>query len=233
MDALVLLCGVGLVAGVLALVVLSSAVLPDALACATVRVPGGRERAFRARYATGAVRGISVLPLVGAVTAGAGLAAGLGGLPTGFRIAGGVLVAGGLAVLAYRSRGGATQHFFVALTPSGVLFRPNHLRAFVPWEAVADVALMGRAAETAELGLLLRDQDAVGAGTLDRLHLRLHRPKKVHLAVRLDDLDTEPRAFVHAVCYYLDNPGRRNAIGTAEELRHLRALQHRELHRPA
>lgn len=229
MDVLVLLGGTALCAGVLALVVLSRTAMPDRLACARVRAPGGREPAFRARFTSGAVRSISVLPLVGLATVGGGLAYGVEDLPVELRAVGAGLVLVALLVFAYRARGGATRHFFVAVTPSGMLLRPNHLRVFVPWEAVDEVVMLGHAVETARLGVVLRNRDAVAAGWLDRLHVRFRRPKKLDLAIALEDLDTEPRLFVHAVCYYVENPEHRHAIGTEHELVRLQAIQAEEL----
>jgi hypothetical protein len=229
MDGLVLLGGLALCAGVLALVVLSRTAMPDRLTCARVRVPGGREPAFRARFTSGAVRSISILPIVALATIGAGLVSGAAGVPTDLRVTGSALVLVALLGFAYRARGGAARHFYVAVTPSGMLLRPNHLHVFVPWEAVDEVVMLGQAVETARLGVVLRDRDAVGAGWFDRLHLRLRRPKKLDLTVALEDLDTEPRLFVHAVCYYVENPDHRHAIGTEQELVRLTVIQAEEL----
>lgn len=229
LNSVLLIVGGALCVGVLALVLFSGSVLPQMLSCARVRVPGGRERALRARFATGALRGLGALPLVFAGAVGVGLAMGVGGLGVGARWTGVAVIVGTAAAAAYRSRGGAARHHFLALTPSGCVLRPDRFRAFVPWDAIDDVDVVGKNVDTAVLGFVLADPDAVVAWPLDRLAMRMRKPKQVDIAVRLTDMDADPRSVVHAFCYYLDRPGRRQDLGTPAELNHLRAVQRREL----
>jgi len=230
-DSVVVAAGIGLCAAVLVLIVFSGSSVPGTLACTRARVPGGREPAFRARYTTGAVRGLSFVPVVAVGVSGAGLATGIGGTGTAVRWGGALAGLAALVAVLYVGRGGAVRHFYVALTPSGLVLRPPGYRAFVPWEAVADVVMLGKPEGSPQgLGLVLRSRDAVGADPLDRARLRFRRPRRADIAVTLQDLDADPRSLVHAVAYYLDHERRRPDVGGREELQRLERMQQRDLY---
>jgi hypothetical protein len=229
LGSVLVLTGGALCAGVLALVLFSRPVTPQSLTCAKVRVPGGRERALRARYATGALRGLGVLPLVMIGAVGVGLGAGVADIRPSAQRVGWALVLAAAVMAAYRSRGGAARFHYLALAAPGVVLRPARFRAFIPWQAVHDVRVVGTSVDTAQMALVLVKPDAASAGLLDRLAMRFRRPGQVDIAVDLRDLDVDPRAVVHAFGYYLDRPERRADLGTPAELQHLLAVQRKEL----
>lgn len=121
-----------------------------------------------------------------------------------------------VALLLRRDRAGIGA--YVALVPEGVVARSAFGTSFVPWDAIAEVALV-ETSRSRCLGVRLSASDAVQAGPRARRAAAWQRRLTGYdLGYPVDGLSVPPELLAWLVERYARHPEARAEIGTAEGL---------------